>query len=46
MQTSPTTFSGNRHWVSQMVSNLVDNALKFTSRGKCLSVSCPALPQK
>ena len=25
---------GNRHWVSQMVNNLVDNALKFTARGE------------
>ena len=30
----PHHLSGNRHWVSQMVSNLVDNALKFTSRGE------------
>ena len=30
----PHHLSGNRHWVSQMVSNLIDNALKFTSRGE------------
>ena len=37
----PHHLSGNRHWVSQMVSHLVDNALKFTARGE---VSVRILP--
>lgn len=32
----PTVVEGNRHWITQMVNNLLDNAIKFTSRGEVI----------
>ena len=39
--------SGDRHWVSQMVNNLLDNAVKFTQRGTItLSTRPSAQPER
>ena|GEM_PF-452849 len=34
---------GDRHWITQMVANLLDNAIKFTKRGN-ITLSAKSLP--